>query len=605
MNSAVAAIAPGTPIVRLIGAAEMAAETRVRLLSSVFERLREGVVITDLAGTILEVNPRFCEITGYSSEEIIGRNPRLFKSNRHDEGFYRAMWSSIAATRQWQGEIFNKRKNGEVFPEWLSISVARADNGLPDHYIGIFTDVSQLKAQQDKLEHLVHYDPLTQLPNRTLLLDRMKVALAQSRRTGNLLAVCYLDMDHFKPINESYGHDVGNRVLGDISERLKQVLRDGDTAARMGGDEFVLLLSGLTDANECSRILERILDAIAQPILIGSDQHALTASIGATLFPQDNADAEKLLRHADQALYAAKEGGRARFKLFDAEHDRKTRLLRDRLFRMEEALEAGQFRLYYQPKVDMHLGRVIGAEALIRWQHPEKGLLAPGEFLPTVESTPLDITMGEWVIGEALRQMAQWRSEGLDLAVSVNISAHHLAHRDFLPKLKEALARHPDGPANRLEIEVLESVLLSDIVYASSLIEDCRLLGIDFALDDFGTGYSSLTYLKRLSAGTLKIDQTFIRDMLQDSGDMAIVEAIIALAHAFNRSVIAEGVETVEHGVSLLHIGCHLAQGYGIARPMAADALPDWVRSWIPDPRWGQSTSMRWSKEGISLPTSE
>ena len=569
-------------------------DARLRLLTGVVERLREGVVIADLAGTIVEVNPRFSEITGYAREEVIGMNPRLLKSGRHDDDFYAAMWAALLATGRWQGEIWNRRKSGEAYPQRLDIFVVHDDHGHPDHYIGIFTDISEFKAQQAHLEHLVHDDALTHLPNRTLLADRMKLALAHARRTGEVLAVCYLDMDHFKPINETYGHETGNRVLGQISQRLTHILRDGDTAARMGGDEFVLLLSGLSDAGECSRILERILDAVAQPIVIGNQQHSLSASIGATLFPQDNADADTLLRHADQALYAAKEAGRARFRIFDAEHDRRTRLLRDKLSRLEQALAAGELRLYYQPKVDMLHGQVIGAEALIRWQHPERGLLSPAELLPILENTPLDIAVGEWVIDEALRQMAEWRRQGLDLAISVNISAQHLAHRDFLGKLRAALARHAPTPAHRLEIEVLESILLSDIVYASSLIEDCQLLGIDFALDDFGTGYSSLTYLKRLSAGTLKIDQTFICDMLHDAGDLAIVEGIIGLAHAFHRRVIAEGVETVEHGISLLRLGCHLAQGYGIARPMAAAALPAWVAAWRPDPRWaGPNTPRR------------
>lgn len=602
MNSHAGALASITPIIR--SAAETDSETRIRLLSSVIENLREGVIITDLAGTILEVNSRFCEITGHSREEVIGRNPRLLKSGRQSNEFYQSMWASVLSSGHWQGEIWNRRKNNEEYPQWLSISAVCDANGRADHYIGIFTDNSQIQAQKDRLEHLAHYDALTHLPNRALLADRMKVALAQSRRTGNLLAVCYLDMDHFKPINEAFGHEVGNLVLEEVSERLKRILRDGDTAARMGGDEFVLLLSGLADANECSRILERILDAIAQPISIGANQHALSASIGATLFPCDNADADKLLRHADQALYAAKEAGRARFRLFDAEQDRKTRHRRNKLLRLEQALDAGEFRLHYQPKVDMYRGKVIGAEALIRWQHPKKGLLLPAKFLSILDDTPLDIAVGEWVIGEALRQMAEWRDGGLDLAVSVNISAQHLAQRDFLPRLMAAIARHPDNPRHRLEIEVLESVVLSDIVHVSSLIEDCRQLGIDFSLDDFGTGYSSLTYLKRLSAGTLKIDQSFIRDMLQDSGDMAIVEGIIGLAHAFHRKVIAEGVETIEHGETLLQLGCHLAQGYGIARPMAAVAIPNWVRYWKPDPLWSQSATMHWSKEGIFMPSS-
>ena len=458
----------------------------------------------------------------------------------------------------------------------------------------------ELRQASAQLQHQAHHDPLTGLPNRLLLADRMAVALAQAARSGGKLAVCYLDLDGFKGVNDSHGHAIGDRLLGVVAERLVDAVRGGDTVARLGGDEFTLLLANLADMVECEAALARLLQAVARPVVIDTADLMITASIGVTLFPDDGADADTLLRHADQALYAAKEAGRNRYHVFDPRYDHAMRERRAFLDRLEAALAQGEFCLYYQPKVDMRAGTVIGVEALIRWRHPERGLVEPADFLPSMAGVDLETQLGEWVIDQALTQMAAWRAAGLDLPVAVNIAPPHLARIDFAERLKWLLARHPDTPTNRLELEVLESAALDDIEHVSRLIDACRRLGVTVALDDFGTGYSSLTYLKRLPADLIKIDRSFVHDMLSDADDLAIIEGVIGLAEAFHISVIAEGVETAEQGVALIHLGCSLGQGYGIARPMPGEDLPGWVATYRPVPSWRQAPAT-WSRDDAVL----
>lgn len=540
-------------------------------------------MVTDVAGLIVDVNPGFCKITGHVRDEVIGLTPSILRSGRHDDEFYSAMWREISSKGYWQGEILNRRKSGDVYPELLSISRIDDASGIPTHYVAIFTDITEIKDASARLEHLAYHDALTQLPNRLLFSDRLAVAMAQVRRSGGLLGVAYLDLDGFKPVNDIHGHACGDRVLIETSGRLQQAVRGGDTVARFGGDEFVLLLNKLSSQAECENILGRLLRDLAEPLTLDGREVRVTASVGVTLFPDDDADADTLLRHADHALYLAKEGGRNRCHVFDAAHDQEMRSRLDRRRRVEAALANNELRLHYQPKVDMRLGRVIGAEALIRWLHPENGLLAPASFLQFVENTSVEIALGEWVIDEAVRQCCAWRAAGLELPVSVNVSAFHLMQDNFAARLKEILANSPEFPPGYLEVEILETAAFSDIGQTISLMDECRALGVGFALDDFGTGYSSLTYFKRLPVGMLKIDQSFVRDMLGDDDDLAIVEGVIGIARAFRRDVIAEGVETASHGARLLQLGCCFAQGYGIARPMPADAVPDWVAAWQPE----------------------
>ena len=578
------------------------AEERLRFTASVFEHAHEGIMITDASARIVDVNRTFSEITGYSREDVLGRSPNLLRSGYHSPSFYSEMWAALYTDGYWRGEVWNRRKNGEVYPELLTISSVQPPDGGVSHYVAVFSDITVLKEHQQKLERMAHYDALTQLPNRVLLADRLMLALTQARRTSKLLAVCYLDLDGFKPVNDTFGHEAGDMLLIEVAARLKQVLRNGDTVARLGGDEFVLLLSGLDDIGKCQLALDRVLQTVAQPYPLGNDRVAtLSASIGVTLYPVDGADADTLLRHADQAMYLAKQAGRHRYHLFDPEHDRQAHAHREAMTRIEQALSAGEFCLYYQPKVNMRYGTVIGAEALIRWQHPERGLLPPSEFLPVIEDSEFSVALGEWVMAEALRQMDTWQQHGLALPVSVNIAARHLQHPGFSERLSSLLGHYPNVPASQLELEVLETAALDDIAYVSALIERCRGQGVGFALDDFGTGYSSLTYLKRLPASVLKIDQSFVRDMLKDPEDLAIIEGVIGLAQAFRRSVIAEGVETLEHGALLIQLGCDLGQGYGIARPMPADAIPAWVAGFVPPAIWQAAARHPWSRDDFPL----
>ena len=464
----------------------------------------------------------------------------------------------------------------------------------------MMSDISALKqtaqalheAHQDmahshaQLEHMAHYDGLTQLPNRTLLTDRLQQALLHSQRRGLGLAVAYLDLDGFKPVNDSHGHAVGDQLLITLAQRMKQVLREGDTLARIGGDEFVALLVDLDQALECAPVLARLLQAAAAPVTVGAAELQVSASIGVTLYPNDGADADLLLRHADQAMYLAKQAGRNRYHFFDVARDAAVATQRESLARMQLALAQHEFVLHYQPRVDMKTGAVTGAEALIRWLHPEHGLLLPAAFLPIVDEHPFSIELGEWVLASALAQLATWQAAGLHIAVSVNVGALQLQQADFASRLQRQLAAQPDIEPARLTLEVLETHALQDIAHISTVMRECQALGVRFALDDFGTGYSSLTYLKRLPADQLKIDQSFVLHMTDDADDLAIVQGVIGLAGAFHRQVVAEGVETTAQGAQLLLLGCTQAQGHGIARPMAGADLPAWADAWQAQAAW-------------------
>ena len=465
--------------------------------------------------------------------------------------------------------------------------VANRDaEGNPTRIIGTNTNITPLKEHQKQLEHIAHYDALTDLPNRLLLSLRLQQAVAQSQRREQSLAVVYLDLDGFKEINDYYGHNIGDELLILISQRMKTALREGDTLARIGGDEFIAVLTDLNQPQDCEPVLHRLLQAASTPITVDDSILNVSASIGVTIYPGDGADADQLIRHADQAMYQAKQAGKNRFQLFDVEHDTKIQKKHEGLESIRAALKRNEFILHYQPKVNMTTGKIIGVEALIRWQHPELGLLLPGRFLPLAESHDLKIQIGEWVIKTALQQVETWQARGLEIPVSVNIDAYHLQYGNFVAGLEALLAAHPGANPARINLEILETNAFEDLQQVAEIMRACRALGVSFALDDFGTGYASLTYLKWLPAELLKIDQSFVRDMLDDPDDLAIVESVIGLANAFQRHTIAEGVETVEHGEMLLQLGCELAQGYGIAKPMPADALAGWIGQWQPDMRW-------------------
>ena len=563
-------------------------EGKLKLAASVFTHARESIAITDAAGAIIDVNDTFTVATGYSREEALGQNPRILKSGRQPPEFYADMWKALLEEGCWYGEVWNRRKNGEVYAEMKTISaVCDADKNIT-HYIGMGTDITQMKSHQDQLERIAHYDILTNLPNRSLLSDRLSQAMLQCRRRKQSLAVVFLDLDHFKDVNDAHGHEVGDELLIALSARMKEALREGDSLARFGGDEFVAVLADLINVEDCEPVLERLLLAASEPVTVGDQVLNVSASLGVTFYPQDSVDADQLLRHADQAMYAAKQAGKNRYHLFDTAQNDAINVQRENLEAIRSALDNHQFLLHYQPKVNMRTGVVMGVEALIRWQHPERGLLNPIDFLPVIEHSPMMIEMGEWVIDTALTQIRQWQEMGLNLPVStsVNIAAVQLQQYDFTDRLITLLAAHPDVEPHYLGLEVLETSALEDVDHVSTIMNACMALGVQFSLDDFGTGYSSLTYLRRLPASQIKIDQSFVRDMLHDADDFAIVEGVIALAKSFKRGVIAEGVETIEHGTALLQLGCELAQGYGIARPMPAGDIPEWVANWKPDDAW-------------------
>ena len=435
-----------------------------------------------------------------------------------------------------------------------------------------------LRQQQKQLERIAHFDPLTGLPNRTLLADRMQQAMARSLRHGTSIAIVFIDLDGFKAINDTYSHAVGDRLLVTVARHMKQAMRTEDTLARLGGDEFVAVLLDLKAPEDSTEAIERLLTAAANPVVLGDLRLSVSASIGVAFYPQtESLEPDQLLRQADQAMYQAKQAGKNRYCLFDAERERAVRDQHESLARIRAALKNDELVLYYQPKVNMRTGEVVGAEALVRWQHPERGLLPPASFLPLIENTAVAIELGNWVMGTALNQIVQWKTAGIHLPVSINVDAIHLQHPDFMTWLAQALESRPTIEPGDLELEILETTALDDVVEVSNIITACEQIGVGFALDDFGTGYSSLTYLKRLPVQLLKIDQSFVRDMLEDADDLAILDGVIRLAQAFRRNVIAEGVETQAHYQSLMELGCELGQGYAIAKPMPAEALQAWL----------------------------
>ncbi|MDB1125571.1 sensor domain-containing protein [Vibrio algarum] len=566
--------------------AQKKTEEQLKLAASVFTHAREGIVITDEKGKIVDVNDTFTHITGYQREEVLGENPRILKSERHDQNFYNDMWESLLTHKQWSGEIWNKRKNGELFAVLVTISAVTDSGGKTHNYVALFSDITPMKQHQLQLEHIAHYDILTNLPNRMLLADRLHHSISQCERREQSLAVAYLDLDGFKAINDTYGHDVGDELLVKLSKLMNESLREGDTLARIGGDEFVAILSDIEKMDDCIYILDRLLQAAMTPVVIRDHTLKVSTSIGVTIYPQDGVDADQLMRHADQAMYIAKQTGKNRYHLFDTHEDKSIKTQRETIEHIQQGIEQHEFVLHYQPKVNMRTGVVIGAEALIRWQHPERGIIYPCDFLPIIDSHPISLELGNWVINSALNQMTEWRSLGLNIPVSVNVDAFQLQQCDFANQLTKALAEHPAIDPRLLQLEILESSALGDIAEVLTIMNACINIGVSFSLDDFGTGFSSLTYLKRLPVDQLKIDRSFVRDMLVDQDDRAIVIGVISLASAFGRQVIAEGVETPAHGAQLLSMGCDRAQGYGIARPMPAEKLPEWVAQWKPDATW-------------------
>jgi len=568
------------------------AEFQIRLLETSVAQLNDAVIITEAAPLtttgprIVFVNEAAERMTGFTRAELIGQTPRILQGPSTDQAELRCISAALHQMRSVYAELINYTKDRSKYWIEMNITPVLSPERVTTHFVAVQRDITKRKQAEQELARIAHYDVLTNLPNRVLLADRLGHAMLQSQRRGKALAVAFLDLDGFKQVNDKHGHGVGDEMLVLLSRHIKAVLREGDTLARFGGDEFVAVMGDLEDPADCKHVLARLLQATSQPVTVGDAVIHVSASIGVTLYPQDGTDADLLLRNADQAMYIAKDSGKNRYHFFDAASASAVQTQRESLQHIAHAMERHEFVLHYQPKVNMQTGAVVSAEALIRWQHPARGLLAPAAFLPLVENHPLSVELGEWVISTAIAQMGAWRVQDMDLSVSVNIGAYQLQQPDFAERLGEMLAGHPDLKPHCLQLEVLETSALQDMVHVGAVMQACKALGVGFALDDFGTGYSSLTYLKRLPAESLKIDQSFVRDMLTDPDDRAIVQGIIGLAKVFHRSVIAEGVETHAHGALLLKLGCELAQGYGIARPMPAADMPAWVQRWHTTPVW-------------------
>ena len=566
---------------------------KLQLAASVFTHAREGILISDPQGAILDVNEMFTRITGYSRTEVLGRNPRILKSGRQSEEFYSDMWRSLLENGQWSGELWNRKKDGSVYPEMLTINTVYDRASRVQHYVAHFSDVTQAKEQERQLEHMAHFDALTNLPNRVLLTDRLQQAMAQAHHRGQMLAVAYVDLDGFRAVNDEYGREAGDQLLMALARRMKRVLGEADTLARIGGDEFVAVLLDLPEPDAARPILDGLLDCVDQPELCGDASVQVSASIGVIFYPQgEENDADQLLRQAGQAMYQSKLAGKNRCKIFDPQHDLAIRSFHEDLEQISRALAAGEFVLHYQPRVNMSTGELVSAEALLRWNHPVRGRLLPDSFLPVIEDHPIIDRVGDWVIEHALTQLESWHAAGLKIPVSVNIAAHHLQQPDFTGCLRSHLAAHPVVRPAWLELEILESSALHDVAEVSHVLAACRDIGVSIALDDFGTGYSSLTYFKRLPVNTLKIDRSFVRDVLGDPEDLSILEGILGMAAAFDRVAVAEGVETVEHGKLLLQLGCIYGQGNGIAHPVPGEELAAWFAGWIPDPAWIEAESV-------------
>ena len=555
---------------RQMAAAVLQREDSLRLAATVFESSAEGILITDAQQRIISVNPALLAITGFRADEVLGNTPAMFASGRHDPEFYRQLWAAIARDGFWRGEIWNRRQSGDVFPQVLTITAVRDAAGVTTHYIGSFFDISDRKQAEERIHFMAHHDALTKLPNRTLLDDRLRQAIAKSRRSHEHTAVLFLDLDRFKLINDTLGHDVGDRLLERVAQALQGLLRETETVARLGGDEFIIVIPELTVIDRAAVVARKVIELVSQPHDIEGRVLHVTTSVGISIYPEDGTDPATLLRNADLAMYHAKESGRNNFQFFESAMNQviQERVTVERDLRA--GLERGEFLLHYQPQVDCRSGAIIGMEALIRWQHPERGLVTPYHFIGIAEETGLIVPIGEWVLGEACRQARRWHEAGQpDLRISVNLSARQFQQPDLHTRIGAVIRDTGIDPA-RLELELTESMLMVDPVAATEVLRQLAGLGIKMALDDFGTGYSSLAYLKRFPVTRLKIDQSFVRDLSIDANDAAIVSAVVAMATSLKLEVIAEGVETIEQLRYLEAHGCHAIQGYYFSRPKPA-----------------------------------
>ncbi len=548
------------------------AEEKLRLSATVLEHIADGVMVIDTHGRIVAINPAFTQITGYTEIEALGQDSSLTRSSRHDASFYQRLWEDLSESGFWRGELWNMRKNGELYLEWLTVSAVRDNHGENTHYVAVFSDITKVKESQDKLDHMAHHDPLTALPNRLLFHDRLQHALLRAARDGEQLAILFIDLDRFKNVNDTLGHHVGDELLKQVASALTAQLREGDTLARLGGDEFIVLLENIDDQFGAGQVAEKLVTMFEQPFMVSDYELFVTGSVGISVFPHDATDLNMLIRNADVAMYQAKARGRNGYQLYapSMTGEGVERLRLEAMLR--RSIEKNEIFMNYQPQVEIDTGRLIGVEALVRWDNPELGLVPPVRFIPLAEDTGFINQLGKWVLYEACRQMMRWQEAGLYVPkIAVNLSVKQFERGSIVSMVADILKETGLAPA-RLQLEVTESVIMNT-GDALVFINDLSAIGVGLAIDDFGTGYSSLAYLKQLPVQTLKIDRSFIKDISTDANDEAIAIAIIQLGKSLNLSVIAEGVETEDQAAFLLRHGCNLAQGYFYSRPELAQAV--------------------------------
>jgi diguanylate cyclase (GGDEF)-like protein/PAS domain S-box-containing protein len=555
------------------------AREQLELFGKVFENALEGITITDASGTILSVNPAFTAITGYSAEEALGQNPRILRSDRHDRGFYRGMWQALIRRGRWEGEIWNRRKSGEVYPEWLSISSIPGKGQA--RYIAVFHDITEMKNKERQILYQANHDPLTGLPNRLAVRERLELAAARANRTGNRVAALFVDLDDFRNVNDALGHAVGDEILVEMARRLEPLVSGGDTLARLGSDEFVILLGSVGDESEAAQLAERVAKHMHRPFRVRGQEIFLSASIGIAYYPDDGADPDEVLKSADLAMSRAKELGKNTYSLYTPQMNERV----NRRIRLEGDMRRGmmrhEFEPFYQPKIDVRTGRVTGMEALIRWRRADGALVSPGEFIPLAEETGLIVPLGEQFNFSVAGQMREMRALGLaeGLAVSINVSPRQFQQHNFVPLLRATLEASGLPPA-AFEVEITETAIMTDVTRTAATLDELRALGLSVSVDDFGTGYSSLAYLKRFPIDTLKIDQSFVRDVTRNEADASIVATVIAMARTMGLRTVAEGVETAEQARLLAHLGCDTLQGYLFSRPLPYAEFQAWVPAW-------------------------
>ncbi|WP_374430067.1 sensor domain-containing protein [Ideonella dechloratans] len=548
------------------------AEERSRLISQVFEATEEGIFITDAQNRFVSVNRAFSRITGYSPQEVLGQTPALLKSERQNRAFYAELWKQLNTEGRWEGEIWNRNKSGEVYPEWLAVNAIKDEQGRLQQYLGIFTETSSRKSAEERILRLANHDSLTDLPNRALLVDRARVVLATARHQHTPVVLMHLNLDHFSAINESLGHEAGDQVLRELALRLTRCLEPEDTLCRLGGDDFILLLPD-TGVGDVAQISVRLMDAVARPFAVAGQDLRLSASIGAAEFPENGSDLTELSRAAESAVHLAKREGRNTVRVASRRLQEQVQETLALARELRWAVERGELVLHYQAQMDARSERVVGLEALVRWQHPQRGLVPPGRFIPIAEETGLIREIGRWVLDEALRQTAAWRATGLCVVpVAINLSVSQFRDPGLPEEVAQALRRH-DLPAHLLELELTESVAMEDSDFTIARIASLKQLGVTLSIDDFGTGYSSLSYLKRFTVDKLKIDQSFVRGLAQSPQDEAIVATVINLARSLGLHTVAEGVETAEQLEFLRRHGCNEIQGYHFHRPAPAEAV--------------------------------